>query len=512
MCSRSGAFPGAGQRFRPEKVREAVDRTFSREFVNRIDRIVIMRPLERETMRQILRKELDEVFQRRGLRNRAWAVEWEDAALEFLLDRGFTHDLGARPLKRSIERYLLSPLATTIVNHQYPQGDQFLFVKTDGRKLEVQFIDPDAPEADAEMESVDAARGESGSAPLAAMILDPRGTPSEVEGLRGALDRLQQLVAESRWTQDKSSSLEKMAEPSFWQSPERFAVLGHAEYLDRIEAGVRRSASMLQRIVGPRNRERHNYPRDLVGRLAQQLFLLQVACEDAKQRRPREAFVRIESTHGTGTDQEQADAFAFRLATMYREWARRRGMHAELLTETHAVTSGSEKGYSMLLAVSGYGAWSLLANEDGLHVYEVPDATGHGFQRHQVRVRVVPQPTEPPDLAGDAKRVAKLRAQALAAFLVVQQDALAIVRRYRDAPAPLVRDSVSGWRTGRIEVVLQGNFDLMPGLQRTPRDRPATRVADAPGSAPHQANAPESTDPPWSRSGEDDDPTDETTA
>ena len=59
------------------------------------------------------------------------SVEWEDSAIEFLLSRGFDRNLGARPLKRAIERYLLSPLALTIVNHQFPDGDQFLFVRGD---------------------------------------------------------------------------------------------------------------------------------------------------------------------------------------------------------------------------------------------------------------------------------------------------------------------------------------------------------------------------------------------
>ena len=342
------------------------------------------------------------------------------------------------------------------------------------------------------------------------MILDPRGVPNEVDGLRTALVEMQLVVTAPRWTADKSKSLEKMAETSFWQSPERFGVLGHVEYLDRIEAGVRRSASMLQRIAGPGNRSRSVYPRELVGRLAQQLFLLQIACDEAIERRARDAFVRVESTSGTGADRTQSDAFALRIANMYREWGRLRGMHAELLSEN--LSSNAEEGYSMLMAVSGYGALSLLTNENGLHVYEVPDDAGHGFQRYQVRVRVVAQPTEPPDLAGDAKRLATLRAQALNTFAAKQQEALSIVRRYREAPAPLVRDSVNGWRTGRIELVLAGNFDLMPALQRTPRDRSAAHIADPPASARRDASARLSTYPPQPPVGKPGDSPDETTA
>ena len=66
------------------------------------------------------------------LQNREWAVEWESSALEFLLEKGFTADMGARPLKRAIDQFLLAPLAATMVERRFPTGDQFLFVRSDG--------------------------------------------------------------------------------------------------------------------------------------------------------------------------------------------------------------------------------------------------------------------------------------------------------------------------------------------------------------------------------------------
>jgi len=121
-------FSDESGRFSAGSVERAVGRAFRKEFLNRIDRVIVFRPLARDTMRQVLKKQLRESFSRRGLRNRQWAVEWDEAALEFLLERGFTVDLGARPLQRAIERYVLAPLARTIVDHEVPHGDQFLFV------------------------------------------------------------------------------------------------------------------------------------------------------------------------------------------------------------------------------------------------------------------------------------------------------------------------------------------------------------------------------------------------
>jgi hypothetical protein len=68
---------------------------------NRIDRVVVFRPFEREQMRVLLQRELTQVRSRRGFRSRPWAVEWDESALELLGEKGFSPELGARPLKRA---------------------------------------------------------------------------------------------------------------------------------------------------------------------------------------------------------------------------------------------------------------------------------------------------------------------------------------------------------------------------------------------------------------------------
>ena len=50
-------------------------------------------------------------------------------------------------MKRAIDQYLLAPLAATIVEHRFPEGDQFLFVRSDGKAIQVEFVDPDADSA-----------------------------------------------------------------------------------------------------------------------------------------------------------------------------------------------------------------------------------------------------------------------------------------------------------------------------------------------------------------------------
>ena len=140
----SVGFEPADRRFTSAGIERAVQSSFRPEFLNRLDRVVVFRPFERAAMRALLDKELADALARRGLRSRPWAVEVDDSAYAFLIDRGFSPELGARPLKRAVERYLLAPIAAAIVEQSVPDGDQFLFITAaDGDRIAVTFVDPD---------------------------------------------------------------------------------------------------------------------------------------------------------------------------------------------------------------------------------------------------------------------------------------------------------------------------------------------------------------------------------
>jgi ATP-dependent Clp protease ATP-binding subunit ClpC len=438
---------GGGQRYSSDTVEQAVARAFRREFFNRIDRLVVFRPLSRDVLREILHKELRDVFRRRGLRNRDWVVVWDETAIDFLLDRGTTPDLGARPLKRAIERHVLAPLAKTIVERQFPQGDQFLFVRRAGDRLEAEFVDPDAKPPEPPPTPV--AEGEPRR--LEAIALDPRGSDDEVPCLESHLDALLDTIEGDQWRESKRTALERQREPGFWDSVERFAVFGTIEQMDRIEAATRSAAQLFDKLRGNRSAGRTRIASDHAGRLALRLFLLEGAVADMKAARPLDAFVMVEAVSSGDVRSATTTAFFMRLGGMYRSWAERRGMRIDTVVDE---TDGRQP--RLVLAVSGFAALSLLQPEDGLHVFEEPLGEGRGFERAQVRVRVVPQPDTPP-----ADGTGGLRAQALAAFESQPTAGAQIVRRYRERPSPLVRDSARGWRTGRIDRVFAGDFDLL---------------------------------------------------
>jgi hypothetical protein len=103
--------------------------------------------------------------------------------------------------------------------------------------------------------------------------------------------------------------------------------------------------------------------------------------------------------------------------------------------------------------VSGFGAFRALAAEAGLHLLEGGEPEG----RVTARVRVAAGPAEEP-------RADQAYQKYLALFARGDESA-AVVRRYRESPAPLVRDAKAGWRTGRFDTVLKGNFDLIGDLR-----------------------------------------------
>ena len=416
-------FVGERSPFTTETVERAVAQTFRPEFLNRLDRVVVFRPLQRGLMRDLVEKELRQMLDRRGFRVRPWTVEWDDAAIDLLVDKGFSAELGARPLRRAIEQELLAPLALEVVGHRAPRGDQFLLIGADRHgRLRVRFVDA---HADDPVEAAEADDG--GEWSLARIALRPRRTRAEAAFLVAEQERVAAAVAD--WCATKGALLAAMRDPDFWEAPDRFATLARVEYLDRLEAATATSERLTQRLAaGTRGDARP--AGDLVRLVAGRLHVLACALEERGSEEVLDAALTVSSGTGPGHDAAATDAFVGRLETMYLDWAERRGMRVEQADGDHPS-----------LGVSGLAAFSILRPEHGLHVLE--SGTGDETRRVFAHVAVAPVSLSTPAASGTP--TAPLSTE--------------VVRRYRFEPSPLVRDR-RGWRTGRVEQVLAGDFDL----------------------------------------------------
>jgi len=109
-----------------ERIRDEVFRVlqqhFRPEFLNRLDEIVVFRPLTKEQIRQIVEIQLG--YLRERLSEKRIALELTEAAKDFLAERGYDPVFGARPLKRVIQRELETPLAQKILAGEVKEGDR----------------------------------------------------------------------------------------------------------------------------------------------------------------------------------------------------------------------------------------------------------------------------------------------------------------------------------------------------------------------------------------------------
>ncbi|MBT8236673.1 MAG: ATP-dependent Clp protease ATP-binding subunit [Bacteroidia bacterium] len=103
-------------------IENALKKAFAPEFLNRIDDVVVFNPLEREHIHKIIDIELNKLFQR--IREIGYELKLSEKAKDYIADKGFDKQYGARPLKRAIQKYIEDALAEEIVNAKLEEGDQ----------------------------------------------------------------------------------------------------------------------------------------------------------------------------------------------------------------------------------------------------------------------------------------------------------------------------------------------------------------------------------------------------
>jgi ATP-dependent Clp protease ATP-binding subunit ClpC len=118
-----------------EKVKEEMSHVFNPEFLNRLDDVIVFHPLSKEHIGQIVSIMLKGVQGRLG--DEELTLKLTDAAAEFLANKGYDEHFGARPLKRSIQRYIEDPLSEKILLAEFSKGDEIeVDVAADKEKLE----------------------------------------------------------------------------------------------------------------------------------------------------------------------------------------------------------------------------------------------------------------------------------------------------------------------------------------------------------------------------------------
>jgi len=113
-------------------IEKALKKAFAPEFLNRIDDVVVFNTLEKEDIHKIIDIELKKVVHR--IEDLGYKIELSKEAKEFIADKGFDKQYGARPLKRAIQKYIEDLLAEEIVNNRLSEGDQIVLELEDSKE------------------------------------------------------------------------------------------------------------------------------------------------------------------------------------------------------------------------------------------------------------------------------------------------------------------------------------------------------------------------------------------
>ena len=103
-------------------IENALKKSFAPEFLNRIDDVVIFNALEKEDINKIIDIELEKLLAR--IKGLGYILKLSNSAKDFIADKGFDRQYGARPLKRAIQKYIEDALAEEIVASNVQEGDK----------------------------------------------------------------------------------------------------------------------------------------------------------------------------------------------------------------------------------------------------------------------------------------------------------------------------------------------------------------------------------------------------
>lgn len=136
-------FGTAAQKSQEDKniqgvIQNALKKTFSPEFLNRIDDVVIFNSLEKEDLAKIIKLELTSLQER--VKELGYTLTLSKKAVDFLIDKGYDKQFGARPLARAIQRHVEDELAGEIIKKSLSNGSEAVFNwdgKSDSLELKI---------------------------------------------------------------------------------------------------------------------------------------------------------------------------------------------------------------------------------------------------------------------------------------------------------------------------------------------------------------------------------------
>jgi len=107
-----------------------IERYFRPEFINRLDDVIVFKPLTKEDLVTIVDYETAKL--RKRLAEQGWSLEFDQKAKDFLIEKGYNPDYGARPLRRAISQYVEDPLSEAMLSGEFQGKASIIVSKAEG--------------------------------------------------------------------------------------------------------------------------------------------------------------------------------------------------------------------------------------------------------------------------------------------------------------------------------------------------------------------------------------------
>lgn len=376
---RTGAFgfaASADRAWRDAEAERRLHEHFRFEFLNRFDRVVHFRPLSREDIRTIALRELEQLRERNGLRQRGLELEVDESVLDWLAVNGYDPDNGARFLRRTIEKHVTTALADAIVRDNPPPGTT---VRLTVRQNVVVARPVEAPAPAPVKLTLELPRG----AGVEVAALDRAGLEAEATRILEDAAPLMRALEEKRG--ERSVLLERMNEPGFWEdATARRGVLDRFRSLDvsvRIEERFARAVSRLGEVL-----RGDGEAADHEARLARALERAAGALQDWRTRMDEEGAGPVWVVISNADAMRAAGEWIEDLTRMELAWCRRMHLQASVV----AFDEGDGELRRVVIEVDGPGASAFMEMEEGMHRLRRPKS-----KDARARIDIVPRGPSP---------------------------------------------------------------------------------------------------------------------
>lgn len=448
-------------------------RVFRFEFLNRFDRIVHFHPLSREHIRDIAKRELQELSERDGLRSRRMELDVDAEVLDWLVAHGYHPHYGARFLRREIERHVAATLAEFIVREHPPRGSRLALGVQHDRVVVRLVSTPGAP-----VESPVPQGAQDRRAQLSREQLENEA--------RGWLQRWEALEREADERRVVARGLvEVSTRTGFWDDTDRAAeVLNEYKSIDARLQTDRRLLQPVWRLRRCMERPEECTSSELEMLLDQVTANYRRWIDVGSASPPADAWLVLSVAEGEpGGGDWLAD-----LLGLYRGWLQRRGLSYEVVAEEEQ----DGRLRRVVLEVTGVGALSVLEMEQGEHrrrssagtieravidlvprregpadaewlnarVEEGPKTRGLAVARRNVRLQMeLPAPGKGVLLYGTDRDTLRQLARDLGAAMAAPPTAPQLARTY-NLTGEAIRDPRTGAVAAGVQEVMQGDLDV----------------------------------------------------